>query len=552
MRNLYRAACLVAGLAPALALPVHPAEVPAQPPAFGEEIDVRVVNVEAVVTDRDGRRVPDLKPEDFRLRVDGREVPVEYFSEVREGNALPPSAGKPAETTAPESVQGVTEGPVGTYYLVFIDDYFSIARQRNRVLQKLKADLGRLGPEDRMAIVAYDGGRLVMLSGWSGSREELARAFEQAAARPSHGIDRIKESRSFRSDQGFAGQTVGDSAPLDLSSRSPGLTSVQTAFADTLFRQVRDDVQAAVGAMRGFSAPRGRKVLLLLSGGWPFSVRSFVTGGGGMPTREVPEGDVLYSPLARTANLLGYTIYPVEVPEPGVSGADAEAIATAASGRMGSSAQEIEGSLYYLAQETGGKPLLHGNRELALAQVHEDTRSFYWLGFSPAWQRDDRPHEIELEVKREGIKVRSRTGFLDLSRKAEVSMKVESALLLGNPPGALPMPMKLGKVARSRRGEVEIPVTLGLPVDLMTVLPDNGKYTVQLELRFAASSATGNGSEVPVVPITLSSDTPPAPGKMVRFETKVKLRGAADRLVAAVYDPLSGKLAAAETDLKTR
>jgi hypothetical protein len=326
---------------------------------------------------------------------------------------------------------------------------------------------------------------------------------------------------------------------------------VQIAYSETLFRQVRDDVQAAVGAMRGFAAPRGRKVLLLLSGGWPFSVRSFVTGGGGMPTREVPEGDVLYSPLARTANLLGYTIYPVEVPEPSSSGADAEAISPASSRRMGSGAQEIEGSLYYLAQETGGKPLLHGNRELALAKVHEDTRSFYWLGFSPEWQRDDRPHEIKLEVKREGVKVRSRTGFLDLSRKAEVSMKVESALLLGNPPGALPMPMKLGEVARSRRGEVEIPVTLGLPVDLMTVLPTDGKYTVQLELRFAASSKTGNGSEIPVVPITLSSDQPPTPGKMVRFETKIKLRGAADRLVAAVYDPLSGKLAAAETDLKT-
>jgi hypothetical protein len=130
-------------------------------------------------------------------------------------------------------------------------------------------------------------------------------------------------------------------------------------------------------------------------------------------------------------------------------------------------------------------------------------------------------------------------------------MMVESALLFGNPPGALSMPMKLGELARSKRGEVEIPVTLGLPVDMMTVLPEDGKYTVQLELRFAASSATGNGSEIPVVPITLSSPRPPTPGKAVRFETKVKLHGAADHLVAAVYDPLSGKIATAEAELKT-
>jgi hypothetical protein len=253
--------------------------------------------------------------------------------------------------------------------------------------------------------------------------------------------------------------------------------------------------------------------------------------------------------LTRTANLLGYTIYPVEIPEPGAGGrANAEAAGPGSSGNFAS--QEIEGSLYFLAQETGGKPLLHGNRVLALAQAQEDTRTFYWLGFSPSWQRNDKPHQIKLEVKRKGLKVRSRTDFLDLSRQAEVSMKVESALLFGNPPGGVTMPMKLGEPVRSKRGELEIPVTLGLPVDLMTVLPSDGKYTAELELRFAASSAVGNGSEIPTVPITLSSSKPPTPGKVVRYETKIKLRGAADHLVAAVYDPLSGKLATAETDLK--
>jgi hypothetical protein len=42
----------------------------AQPEApFGEQIDVRVVNVEVVVTDAAGQRVPDLAAGDFRLRV---------------------------------------------------------------------------------------------------------------------------------------------------------------------------------------------------------------------------------------------------------------------------------------------------------------------------------------------------------------------------------------------------------------------------------------------------------------------------------------------------
>ena len=301
--------------------------------------------------------------------------------------------------------------------------------------------------------------------------------------------------------------------------------------------------------MRAFAAPRGRKVMLLLSGGWPFSVASYTGGGSGLPTKELPEGEEVLRPLASTANLLGYTLYPVDVPGIQTGAADAEATGPAA--RFGSGAeQEIEGSLKFLAQETGGKPILNSNRGLALASAKDDTRSFYWLGFSPSWQRNDKTHNVKLEARRSGLKIRTRSGFLDLSRKAEVTMKVESALLFGNPPDALQMPLKIGEVVRSKRGEIEIPLTLALPVDVMTVLPDGNKFASQLELRFAASDSEGNTADIPVLPVSLSSDHPPVAGKFVKYETKVKVRGKIDHLVVALYDPLSGKIATAETDVR--
>jgi len=551
MRRTFRALVpLLAVLA--LALAIHPA-IPARaadtPPSFGEAIDVRVVNLEAVVTDRSGKLVTGLKPGDFRLRVDGKEVPIEYFSEVHDGQALAAPAeapeGKPGGGTA---VQGLAEGSVGTYYLVFIDDYFSVALNRDLVLKGLKADLGRLGPNDRMAIVAYDGGRLALLSNWSGSQADLASAFDRAMARKPHGLERVVERRALGSDQAFASQTTADNAPLDLSVTQTGLSNLQLAYAENLVRQVKGDVQAAVSAMRGFAAPRGRKVMLLLSGGWPYSVSSY-TSGGGTPTRELPEGEQLFRRLASTANLLGYTLYPVDVPGTQTGAADVEATAPAAAS-IGSAEQEVEGSLHYLAKQTGGKALLNSNRTLALASAKEDTRSFYWLGFSPSWQRNDKTHDVKLEPRRSDLRIRTRSGFLDLSRKAEVTMKVESALLFGNPPDGLQMPMKVGTPTRSKVGEVEIPLTLALPVDVMTVLPEGNRYAAQLELRFAASDASGNTAEIPTLPVSLSSDHPPVPGKYVKYETKVKLHGKADHLVVAIYDPLSGKLATAETDVK--
>ena len=551
MRRTFRALVpLLAVLA--LALAIHPA-IPARaadtPPSFGEAIDVRVVNLEARVTDRSGKLVTGLKPGDFRLRVDGKEVPIEYFSEVHDGQALTAPAGAPEDKPgAGAAVQGLAEGAVGTYYLVFIDDYFSIALQRDLVLKGLKADLGRLGPNDRMAIVAYDGGRLALLSNWSGSQADLASAFDRAMARKPHGLERVVERRALGSDQAFASQTTADNAPLDLSVTQTGLSNLQLAYAENLVRQVKGDVQAAASAMRGLAAPHGRKVMLLLSGGWPYSVSSY-TSGGGTPTRELPEGEQLFRRLASTANLLGYTLYPVDVPGTQTGAADVEATAPVAAS-IGSAEQEVEGSLHYLAKQTGGKAILNSNRTLALASAKEDTRSFYWLGFSPSWQRNDKTHDVKLEPRRSDLRIRTRSGFLDLSRKAEVTMKVESALLFGNPPDGLQMPMKVGTPTRSKVGEVEIPLTLALPVDVMTVLPEGNKYAAQLELRVAASDASGNTAEIPTLPVSLSSDHPPVPGKYVKYETKVKLHGKADHLVVAIYDPLSGKLATAETDVK--
>lgn len=555
-----------------LSFPLQTEDKPA-PPTFGEEVDVRVVNVEVVVTDRDGKRMPNLSPADFRLRVDGEEVPIEYFSEIQEGRSVAAPAGE--EKPGAAGVQSVApEGAVGIYYLVFIDDLFSMPPRRNDVLKALKADLGRLGAEDRMAVVAYDGGRLALLADWSASRSDLERAFDQAMARPAHGFERATELRTLQSDLAFRETPTAEGTPLD-SALNTGLNEREHAYAETLVRQMQGSLGAAVSAMRGFSAPRGRKVMLLLSGGWPFSVVGFIRGPETVaPSRQTADGEEIFRPLTSTANLLGYTVYPVDVP--GIQVVAADATTDPAPGQTveagtgfgigaavrdsapqaqpstpklsGSSEQEIEGSLYFIAQETGGKPILNTARTAALASASADTRSYYWLGFSPAWQKNDKIHAVKVEMLRPGLDVRYRTSFRDLSQSAEVAMKVESALLFGKQPGGLLMPMHLGKPQRTKKG-VEIPVTLGLPVDVMTALPAIGGYMTQVKLHFAASDDDGNSSDLAVLPVNLATPAAPQPGKFIRYDTTVTLHGKATRLVVAAYDPLSGKVATAEADL---
>ena len=76
---------------------------------------------------------------------------------------------------------------------------------------------------------------------------------------------------------------------------------------------------AAMATMRRFANQPGRKVMLLLAGGWPRSVEIFakerLPDGGLLPVdRRVMSEHELYGPLVSTANLIGFSLYPVDLP----------------------------------------------------------------------------------------------------------------------------------------------------------------------------------------------------------------------------------------------
>jgi len=515
------------------------------PGTFGEIIEVRVVNIEVVVTDRDGVRVPDLRPEDFRLKVDGREVPIEYFTEVRGGDAIEVETAE--GLAAPEGIPALAPGSaVGTSYLLFIDDFFAIERDRDRVLRGLLEDLPQLGEADRMAVVAYDGRGLAMLSSWSQSLPALERALQGALDRPSYGLQRLAERRANDSERSLV-QRPGffDRANTPFGER---VELSQRAYIERLAEQLQGSVMAASATLRSFAAPPGRKVMLLLAGGWPYSPVQYAVDSFQADTLEpdIPRGHRLYEPLIDTANRLGYTLYPVDVP-----GLESEMVdasqASADDARLASDTslnreQEREATLGFIAKETGGTALLNGLRQEAFERVAGDTRSYYWLGFTPTRRGDDQRHRVEVEVLRPGLRARSREGYQDVSKAREVSMAVESALLFGNPPSSQGLPVQVGKPERRGRSIVRLPLSIGIPLAALTTVPMDGKRVADLELRLAALDEEGRRSEIPIVPlqVVVAADAPP--DGFVRYETKVELRRVRQQLVVAIYDRSSGSL----------
>lgn len=497
----------------------------ARPELFVDTIDVRVVQVEVVVVDSSGERVAGLPREDFRLLVDGAEATVDYFSEIRDD--LPPAGTTQA-----------AEPPPGRRLLVFIDDYFTDRRIRKALFDRLLDDVASLGPRDQMAVVRFDGRQLQLLSGWSGAQQQLQSAIAAAQQLKSRELDRIAE---------FGG--LGDPRK-------------KIALLED---QVKKAASAVAVAMRSFSEVTGRKLLVLISSGWPYDAADALSPEDVLDTPNAPNpfnidrslsdqeltfgdnpilasvrGTELLEPVVSTANLLGFTIYPTHLALSGFSTPESSNL-----NRFGvvKRSQVNRDSLRYLAEETGGRFLAYAlvKKDPPLELVVDDTRSYYSLGFSPQLQGDDQNHEIRVEVRQPGLKVRHRQGYQDVSRTAQATLATEAALLLGS--GGEPLDVTLGSPQRAGRGLLELPITLRIPMDWATSLPTQvkGQYLAALQLRVAAVDTSGRRSEMPIIPIRLGGPKP-SPGSYATYDTHVQIRRQKQTLVLSLYDQLSGEL----------
>ena len=559
--SLFRVARLsafLAVLALATTAPGRGQEQPsALPGVFGEVLDVRVVNLEVVVTDKSGIPIAGLKPSDFRLIVDGEEVGIDYFSEVRGGVAVR------EEIDAAEIVPGVPQlaagSPVETSYLVFIDDFFSVSVDRDRVLDALAEDLALLGPEDRMAVVSFDGRELEMLTSWSSSVSELERVFERAKERRAWGLQRVAERRQARLDEGIAVQSLIGISLEDNNIRTgidrTYLEPQERFYVERLAEQVDKSIAAASATLRSFAKPPGRKVMLILSGGWPYFPVDYLYSSFDrlILDRQGLDGDDLYGRLVDTANLLGYTLYPIDVPGLDREGVDVTIDAAPNPQRFTNDSflreQEVHYTLDRLAETTGGRSFLNAGRLNALEEVVSDTRSYYWLGFSPDRQWDDQRHKVEIELSNPDFRLRSRAGFLDSSREREVTMAVESSLLFGNSPGAGSLDVRVGEAKKASRRRVDVPLTVVVPLDGITFIPSGDVFVSQIELRIAVIDEDGLRAEIPVIPIALQTPAEPEPGQLGRYETSLRLRNKEHQAVVALYDSASGKILSSSVEI---
>jgi VWFA-related protein len=110
--------------------------------SIGAEAPQRVLEIQAVASDKRGNPVTDLKRDDLEVWINGRRIPVEALT------AVAPSDGDRA----------------GRLIVLLLDDVTVDFRMAPRVRDVARRFIDRMMPEDRMAVVLLNGGLLTITS----------------------------------------------------------------------------------------------------------------------------------------------------------------------------------------------------------------------------------------------------------------------------------------------------------------------------------------------------------------------------------------------------
>src|SRR5580700_2866231 len=135
--------------------------VMASPPEPSFRITANLVQVEATVTDSQGKLVHGLTQSDFEVLLDGKPQPITYFSHIQTDAALgaPEAAAPRGDTSAAAAPARLRPEQVSRTTVIFVDDLWmsaeSVPLVRNGVRKTIET---RIGPGDLTAIVRASAG----------------------------------------------------------------------------------------------------------------------------------------------------------------------------------------------------------------------------------------------------------------------------------------------------------------------------------------------------------------------------------------------------------
>jgi VWFA-related protein len=480
-------------------------------PDLDLSLEVRMVTLEAMVTDRQGKYISGLKKEDFEILVDGKPTPIAFFNEhaapIREAGTSPTRPAGSEAVTDPLAV----ENREGNNFIVFLDDFYTNRLYRRPVILKFIQDLALLDPNDRMAIVRFKGKKLEVDAELTHDRVILENAFRHALKAKSGELTRKARLATRAHDE-----------------------AVRALMNEQLYRVTK----AIAAAMERFHTAKGRKLMLLVSEGW---LVNKPVGAAGIQTFLAV--DRLWQEkirdLTEAASRFEFTIYPAElypIPLP-ISAKDRYYLSGSDAAKRVGDHYHRTNTLHIIAQDTGGRVIPQAFVQDNVFKVAaDDTHHYYTLGFQHAGDLED--HKVRVRVV--GMKVRHRRNFQFLDDVDKAKQAVERSLLLGATETGLEVHLREPTSRRFRK--LEVPVQIKIPMDWVTLQPlADGRYSCTMELRISAQDSYGDRAEMTVVPLSFEGGLPEK-GAIATHEMSLKIRQRKQRLAFSLLDTNSGEI----------
>jgi hypothetical protein len=208
-----------------------------------------------------------------------------------------------------------------------------------------------------------------------------------------------------------------------------------------------------------------------------------------------------YIKIVQAANANGITIYTLDA-----SGLQTSDLLTADSRSTKdvhvndfSTRQNMQGPIRMMAEETGGLAAINTNDwKSNLDEVAADFSNFYSLGYRSAKGATDRPHKIEVSVKQKGLRVRTRTSFVEKSVETRTAEAVVASLSYPRTENPLGAALSVGDPKPYDRENYSLPVRISVPIGKLGLLPAGDQYEGQFFIYFVVKDAAGNQSDLQI------------------------------------------------------
>jgi VWFA-related protein len=487
-------------------------------------VTTRLVQVNVVVHDKNGKPVPGLQKKDFTLWEQGREKPIAVFSDDSE--SLRPTLPVQQKPGVYSNRINIGKGPVS---VIFFDASNTLLTDQPYARGQILNFIRQIQPGERVAIYSLNGGTVRVLHDFSDNPDQLARAISSYGKLLSSNL----ELDPFVVD--WIDQVFPDA-------NQPSKDYDRKVQCNSTFA-------AMEGIARHLTVITGRKSLIWVTG-FPLDF-------------SLTPGDLCYKEALRATRTLtdaNVALYPVDARGLMVNPRFAPSLripvyraATTANEAAILAAQLTflfrppgHDTMRFLADETGGRALIDRNDiDTAIKIAVDDSRDTYTLGFySPDQDWDGKFHEIKVKVNRPGIELRYRQGFIALARPVpdvqDLKAQVSNALSSGIQATAIDIAAHVNPISSSTLG-----LTLQIAADNIHFSSLNNEWSASLELVFAQYGPAGNMLDVSRQPLNLkvsSSTHDEFIRRGIVLTKTVNILSNSERITVVAVDSATGRM----------